>query len=417
MGRAALPRRLSGQRDVTPWGVGVVRGWVAEAAHATTIHLDVPDWPGHTPGHHVDVRLTAPDGYETERSYSIASAPEDPTVAITVERLPDGEVSPYLTDELRPGDPLELRGPIGGPFTWHTGVGGPLLLIGGGSGLVPLMAMLRHRARHHSTIETRPPVSARPPGDLLYPHELAGLARTDELTIHATFTREPPPRWTGFARRVDAEMLIAVGPAPERRPRIFACGPTAFVERAADLLVELGHEPPAIRIERFGPTGGCHAGAPAGEPAPDRRKGSHVRAELGPEHPLLLLEDANDVGQDVLGGDVDLAEAVHPSARALAGLSDPVDQLAHDDVVLDGALGDRRDRGSSDHRASLTVGDVADGDRALRDRVGQLSPRVDDLVEVQVQRPEQGADDAPVQLLADQREIDELLQGRLELMT
>src|SRR3954449_315325 len=178
MERAALPGRLSGQRDATPWRGGVVRGLVAETTHATTIHLDVPDWPGHTPGQHVDVRLTAPDGYQTERSYSIASAPEDPTLALTVERLPDGEVSPYLTDELQPGDPLELRGPIGGPFTWQTADGGPLLLIGGGSGLVSLMAILRHRARRHSSIETRLLVSARSPSDLLYHHELATLATT-----------------------------------------------------------------------------------------------------------------------------------------------------------------------------------------------------------------------------------------------
>src|SRR4051812_4257450 len=243
MERAALPGRLSGQRDVTPWRVGVVRGLVAETAHATTIHLDVPDWPGHTPGHHVDVRLTAPDGYQTERSYSIASAPEDPTLALTVERIPDGEVSPYLTDQLQPGDPLELRGPIGGPFTWKTADGGPLLLIGGGSGLVPLMAMPRPPPPRHSTIAPRLLVSARSPNDLLYHHELATLATTSELTVDTTFTREPPPRWAGFARRVDAEMLIAVGPAPRRRPRIFVCGPTAFVERAADLLVGLGHQP------------------------------------------------------------------------------------------------------------------------------------------------------------------------------
>jgi ferredoxin-NADP reductase len=233
----------------------VVRRLVAETAHATTIHLDVPDWPGHTPGQHVDVRLTAPDGYQTERSYSIASEPEEPTLALTVERLPNGEVSPYLTDQLRPGDPLELRGPIGGHFIWQTTDGGPLLLIGGGSGVVPLMAMLRHRARRHSTIDTRLLVSARSPSDLLYHRELATLATSDGLTIHTTFTREAPPRWTGFARRIDAEMLMAVGPAPGRRPRIYACGPTAFVERAADLLVGFGHEPLAIRLERFGATG------------------------------------------------------------------------------------------------------------------------------------------------------------------
>ena len=173
-----------------------------------------------------------------------------------MERLDDGEVSPYLTDELRAGDELELRGPVGGYFAWRTEDGGPLMLIAGGSGLVPLMAMLRHRAASGSTVEVRLLLSTRSAEDVLYHDELSALGAGDGVAVFHTFTRDPPPDWNGFARRVDAEMLSAVGPAPQERPRIFLCGPTAFVEQAADLLVELGHEPTMIRAERFGPTGG-----------------------------------------------------------------------------------------------------------------------------------------------------------------
>ena len=216
--------------------------------------LDVSGWPGQVAGQHVDVRLTAEDGYQTERSYSIASAPEEPMVALTVERIDDGEVSPYLTEELRVGDQLELRGPFTSYFVWRKEDGGPLLLIAGGSGLVPLMAMLRHRAARMSTVEARLLLSARSVEDVLYSDELGRMATGDGVAVHYTFTREPPPDWGGFARRVDAEMLRTVGPSPIRRPRIFVCGPTAFVEQAADLLVKLGHEPASIRTERFGPT-------------------------------------------------------------------------------------------------------------------------------------------------------------------
>jgi ferredoxin-NADP reductase len=233
-----------------------VRDIVAETSHASTIVLDVVDWPGQTAGQHVDVRLTAPDGYQAQRSYSIASAPEDPHVALTVERIDDGEVSPYLVDELRPGDTLELRGPIGGPFTWRASDGGPLALIGGGSGLVPLMAMLRHHAAQRSGVELALLVSARRWEDVLYRQELTRLAQRDAVEVHFTLTRERPPGWDGFSRRIDAEMLAAVAPGPAANPAIFVCGPTPFVEHAADLLVELGHRPEAIRAERFGPTGG-----------------------------------------------------------------------------------------------------------------------------------------------------------------
>jgi len=228
---------------------------VAESAHAATIVLEVERWPGHLAGQHVDVRLTAQDGYQAQRSYSIATAPEDPRLALTVERIDDGEVSPYLVDEVRAGDSLELRGPIGGHFNWSAGDGGPLLLIGGGSGLVPLMAMLRHHAAAHSTAEVSLLVSARRWEDVLYRDELLALRRVGAVAAHCTLTRERPPGWDGFARRIDAQMLAEVAPSPAAAPRAFVCGPTPFVERAADLLVGLGHAPEAIRTERFGPTG------------------------------------------------------------------------------------------------------------------------------------------------------------------
>jgi len=218
--------------------------------------LEVSGWPGHAAGQHVDVRLTAEDGYQAERSYSIASAPEDARLALTVERIDDGEVSPYLTEELRAGDELELRGPVGGHFTWRVEQGGPLLLVAGGSGLVPLMAMLRHRAARGSGVEARLLVSARGWDDLLYREELGRLAGGDGLAVHYTLTRSRPPGWTGWDRRVDAEMLAAVGPAPAERPLVYVCGPTPFVEGVAERLVTLGHPAGGIRTERFGPTGG-----------------------------------------------------------------------------------------------------------------------------------------------------------------
>ena len=252
MARAALLERLSLGRAPIVWRAATVREVVAETASARTIVLDVPEWPGHVAGQHVDVRLTADDGYQAQRSYSIASAPEDGALALTVERFEDGEVSPYLTDELRAGDRFELRGPVGGHFTWRVEDGGPVLLLAGGSGLVPLMAMLRHRAAKRSTVEARLLLSARSWEDVLYRDE---LARLEGVGVHYTLTRSRPPGWSGFDRRVDADMLAAVGPPVAAEPRIFVCGPTAFVERVADLLVELGHPPSAIHAERFGPTG------------------------------------------------------------------------------------------------------------------------------------------------------------------
>jgi ferredoxin-NADP reductase len=239
-----------------PWREATIRAIRPETPSAKTLVLDVPGWPGHAAGQHVDVRLTAEDGYQAQRSYSIASGPGDPDLELTVETIEDGEVSPYLTEEAQPGDVFELRGPIGGYFVWHPGLEGPLLLVGGGSGLVPLMAMLRHRGAAGSTVDTRLLLSARTLDDVLYREELAGLG-AGSADVRIALTREqPPPGWSGFARRIDRDMLEEVGPPPSERPRAYVCGPTPFVEEAARLLVELGHEPAGVHTERFGPTGG-----------------------------------------------------------------------------------------------------------------------------------------------------------------
>jgi ferredoxin-NADP reductase len=228
-----------------------------ETASAATLLLDPGDWPGHRAGQHVDVRLTAEDGYQAQRSYSIASAPGEGRLELTVERLDDGEVSPYLVDEMSPGDVLEVRGPIGGWFVWDAHDGGPLLLLAGGSGLVPLMAMLRHRHAVASHVPARLLVSARGAADLLYSGELAELAGADDgFELVATLTREAPPGWTGFTRRVDREMLEEVAWSPTQLARTYVCGPTGFVEAAAEALVGLGHDPALVKTERFGPTGG-----------------------------------------------------------------------------------------------------------------------------------------------------------------
>jgi ferredoxin-NADP reductase len=248
--------RLAASAPRLGWRVATVRDLRAETAHAKTLVLDVPDWAGHRAGQHVDVRLTAEDGYQAARSYSIASAPENPDVEITIERIDDGEVSPYLTEDVLPGDQIEIRGPIGGYFTWDAALGGPLLLVAGGSGLCPLMAMLRHRAATGSDVDARLLLSARRVEDVLYREELERLSdRT--LAIHTTLTRGPaPPGWDGWTGRIDREMLTAVHFAPELRPQIYVCGATPFVEAAAGLLVALGHEPVGVHTERFGPTGG-----------------------------------------------------------------------------------------------------------------------------------------------------------------
>jgi len=247
--------RLAPRRAPLTWRVATVARSQPETPSATTLILDVPDWPGHLAGQHIDVRLTAEDGYQAERSYSIASAPQDPHLAITIERIDDGEVSPYLTDELQPGDQLELRGPIGGYFTWETADGGPLLLLAGGSGLVPLMAMLRHRAAATSDSAATVLVSARSWEDVLYRDELA-TQDGHGVAVRYTLTREQPPEWKGWAGRVNADMLRELGADRPEPLRVFVCGPTGFVEHVADLLVQLGRDPHAIKTERFGPTGG-----------------------------------------------------------------------------------------------------------------------------------------------------------------
>jgi ferredoxin-NADP reductase len=237
------------------WRVADVVNVVSETPRVKTIALDVPKWPGHRAGQHVDVRLTAEDGYQAQRSYSIASALDETRVELTVERLDDGEVSPYLTDELRPGDRIELRGPIGGYFVWEPSHGGPLHLIAGGSGIVPLMAMIRVRKAAGSDVDTGLLFSSRTWEDIIYREELEHLNGDDLAVVH-TLTRSQPSGWTGYARRVDAEMLAEVGPDPAERPHVYVCGPTPFVEAVAEGLVQLGHEPHRVKTERFGPTGG-----------------------------------------------------------------------------------------------------------------------------------------------------------------
>jgi ferredoxin-NADP reductase len=246
--RAAIPGRLT-------WQAAAVVELIAETPRTKSIVLDAPGMPLHRAGQHVDIRLTAEDGYQAERSYSIASAPEDDHVTLTVERLDDGEVSPYLVDELRPGDELELRGPIGGYFVWEEALGGPLLLIAGGSGIVPLRSILRHHAAAASSVPVRLLYSARTLADVIYHDELARLAAEDGADIRFALTREWPEGWRGYRHRIDREILDdAAWPARER-PLAYICGPTAFVETAANTLVELGHDAGRIRTERFGPTG------------------------------------------------------------------------------------------------------------------------------------------------------------------
>jgi len=238
------------------WRLGRVAEVRLETPRVASLLLDVPGWEGHLPGQHVDVRLTAEDGYQAERSYSIASAPDGRRVELAVERIDDGEVSPYLAGELRAGDKFELRGPIGGYFVWQPGLGGPLLLVAGGSGVVPLMAMLRHRAATGSPAPARLLYSSRSLEDVIYRAELERLAAAgDGLAVTHTLTRAPPPGWDGYDRRIDAAMLKETGWPPGERPLVYVCGPTRLVEAVADDLVALGHDPDLVRTERFGPTG------------------------------------------------------------------------------------------------------------------------------------------------------------------
>jgi ferredoxin-NADP reductase len=229
---------------------------IDETSRARTLVFDVPEWMQHRAGQHLDVRLTAEDGYRAERSYSIASAPGEP-LAITVERLDDGEVSPYLVDELRPGDRIELRGPVGGYFVWEPDRGGPIFLAAGGSGVVPLMSMARTRALEGADVPARLLYSARTLDEVIYREELERLATgRPELDVVYTLTRGQPEGWTGYARRVDGELLAETAWPAHESPLAYVCGPTNFVEAVAEGLVALGYPPERVKTERFGATGG-----------------------------------------------------------------------------------------------------------------------------------------------------------------
>jgi ferredoxin-NADP reductase len=279
--RAAVPGRLS-------WQVATVKETRDETATARTLLLDVPGWPGHLPGQHVAVKLTAADGYSAQRDYSIASAPQDghaepPVIELTVQRLDDGEVSSYLAGVAERGDQFEVRGPIGGWFAWHADDPRPLLLLAGGSGIVPLMSMIRTRAQAASEVPVRLIYSARTPADVIYATELAEREHGSALTVTYLYTRSAPPGAAPagesprgphggigrlfsrhheppgsdprvYAGRLNAAVLTATSFPPEANPAIFACGPSGFVESASRLLVAAGHLPGSIKTERFGPT-------------------------------------------------------------------------------------------------------------------------------------------------------------------
>ncbi len=250
MAGTAILRRLT-------WAIAEVVDRVGETPRVQSLTFDVPDWQGHLPGQHIDVRLTAEDGYRAQRSYSIATPEDGSRVTITVERLEDGEVSTYLTDVLEIGDKVELRGPIGGYFVWEPARGGPLGLIGGGSGVAPLMAMLRARVLARSAVPVRMLCSWRSAEDVIYADELAAIARDEEaVSITHTLTRSAPEDWGGRRGRFDREALSQLVWPPDNEPVTYVCGPTGFVEAVASVLVELGHEPGRILTERFGPTGG-----------------------------------------------------------------------------------------------------------------------------------------------------------------
>ena len=247
MERTALRRRLT-------WEQARVVEVLDETASVRSIVLDPPEWPGHLAGQHVDVRLTAEDGYQAQRSYSIGSAPEDDHLLLTVERLDDGEVSPYLVDVLQPGDDLELRGPIGGYFVWKESLGGPLVLIAGGSGIVPLRAMLRHREAVGSDVPVRLLYSSRSLDEVIYREELEHAAAEHGADVRFTLTRRRPEGWQGYDRRIDRALLAEVAWPVADDPLVYICGPTGFVETAAGSLVDLGHDARRIRTERFGPS-------------------------------------------------------------------------------------------------------------------------------------------------------------------
>jgi ferredoxin-NADP reductase len=247
--RAAVQRRLS-------WQLAEVVESIDETPRVRSIVLSAPEWQGHRAGQHVDIRLTAEDGYQAQRSYSIASAPAAQKLVLTIERLDDGEVSPYLVDALQPGDKLELRGPIGGYFVWDAETGGPLLLVGGGSGIVPLMAILRERVASGSDAAVRLLASWRTAADIIYAAELERYAALAGVEIAHTLTREVPAGWGGRTGRIDQAMLADVAWPSQTAGLSFVCGPTGLVEAVAAGLVGLGHGPGQIKTERFGPTGG-----------------------------------------------------------------------------------------------------------------------------------------------------------------
>jgi ferredoxin-NADP reductase len=249
MARTAVSGRLT-------WRVATVVEARQETPSARTLVLDVPGWAGHRPGQHADVRLTAPDGYRAQRSYSIASAwTEDARVELTVQRLDDGEVSPYLTDTVEVGDQIELRGPVGGWFVWRDQEPAPVLLVAGGSGVVPLMAMIRQRALTGARQPFRLIYSVRSPEDACFADELRRRVRDDAgLDVHWVYTRKAPDGWPAPPKRIDVAVLNSHGWPPDFGADCFVCGPTSFVETAADILVALGHEPRRIRTERFGGT-------------------------------------------------------------------------------------------------------------------------------------------------------------------
>jgi len=237
------------------WLVATVAETIPETATATTLRLDVPSWPGHRPGQHVDVRLTSSDGYQAQRSYSIASPPGTEWLDLTVVRLTDGEVSPYLATVAGVGDQFELRGPIGGWFVWDEEDPAPVLMVGGGSGVVPLMAMMRHHAQSGSAVPVRLVYSARELQDVMFRDELESLADSTLRVVTVTLTRERSSEWSGRRGRIDREMLNEFGWPPNAGPKCFVCGATPFVEAVSSALVALGHDPTSIKLERFGPTG------------------------------------------------------------------------------------------------------------------------------------------------------------------
>lgn len=249
MAGTAIPGRLA-------WQLTTVTGKQRETPRAITLQLASDAWPGHLAGQHVDVRLTAEDGYQAQRSYSIASAPAAGSLALTVEEISDGEVSPYLSEVLQPGDQLELRGPIGGHFTWTEDDGGPLLLIAGGSGIVPIMSILRYRREIGSSTPVTVLLSFRTWIEIIYRDELLRLAAEPGVTVAYTLTRAQPAGWAGFDRRIDVSMLEEVFGRPAEGALTYICGPTGLVEATANALVALGYEPTSIKTERFGPSGG-----------------------------------------------------------------------------------------------------------------------------------------------------------------